>query len=145
MKKILVLALAVSVFTMAAFFGSQRMCRMTMTPGRSPIESLGLSDAQKAQIQEIENKYSASENAICMELCRKRADLVRMLARKDSVDAEVGALIDSIGAVDAKLEKEIAAHVLDVKRLLNDEQAAKYVESLRSEMRCPIVMKAPKK
>lgn len=140
MKKILILALLVSGITLAGFMGSQKMCHVS--GGRSALDSLKLSDLQKTQIKEIEAEYNPKENAICMEICGKRAELMRALGTKGAMDAEITGLIDSIAALDAKLEKEIAAHVLEIKGRLDARQSELYLQELRSEMRCPINMKS---
>jgi len=142
MKKIILLALVISVAAIAAFFGTQRMCGVTPGSGRSALDRLDLTAGQRERIGALEASFSKAEIPLCMELCRKRVDLLRMLGRKESVDVEVEAQIQAIAALEAKLESRIAAHVLQVKGQLEPAQAEKYIENLRLDMQCPIDMKA---
>lgn len=139
MKKLLVLTVIVSMMTFAGFWGGRKICMVLMWPaGLNPNQNwyyaLGLNDEQANALREQEKSFRKDTDRLCMRICKERLELMNLMASKTAEPAVVSAKIEEIGALQILLEKEIAAHILEVKRNLTPEQSRAWLERIRGEL-----------
>ena len=94
-----------------------------------PAETLGLTDEQIAQIQEIQSSATAKIQAIQTELAAKKAELRSLVWQKNPDQSVLTEKYEEI----AELSKEIAAIATEAREaflaVLTPEQQAKYEET----------------
>ena len=139
MKKLLFLTVLISAMTLAGYWGGQKVCMMLMWPGSlNPSQAwyfnLGLTPEQAQSLKQLESTFRKDTDKVCMRICKERLELLKLM-RADKVDTEaVYKKIEEIGLLQVSLEKEIATHILEVKKDLTPEQSQSYLNHIREEL-----------
>lgn len=140
MKKLLLFAALISVVTIFGFLGARKACMMLMWPGSvNPTQAwyfnLGLSPEQAESLKELDSAFRPGADRMCMGICKERLELLNLM-RDAGVDPElIYQKIEGIGALQISLEKEIATHILKVKKGLTPEQSEAYLDKIRAQLR----------
>lgn len=143
MKKFLILAaltLFISGLTLLGFWGGRKFCMTMMWPGSvNPTQSwyfgLGLNDEQAQALQREETSFREGTDQLCIRICKMRLDLLGKMRDHRADPALVSKKIEEIGNLQILLEKEIAAHILKVKKSLTPEQSQAYLDRIHQELR----------
>lgn len=138
MKRLAVFAVFISVVTLVGFWGGKKAC-MLMWPGSvNPSQgwrlALGLTDDQARQLGEIEKSFHKEADPLCMQICRERLELLKLMSQSSVDPNAVHAKIDRIGGLQVLLEKQIASHILEVKKDLTPKQSQNYLNRIRREL-----------
>jgi Spy/CpxP family protein refolding chaperone len=139
MKKLLVFTVLVAAVTLAGFWGGRKVCMMLMWPGSvNPSQqwyfNLGLTAEQAASLKQLELSFRKDTDPLCIRICKERLELLKLM-KSDRVDREaIYQKIEEIGALQTSLEKEIATHILEVKKDLTPEQSEVYIGHIREEL-----------
>jgi Spy/CpxP family protein refolding chaperone len=140
MKKIIILTLIVSLATLAGYWSSKKICKMgssccPMKVHVSASDDLGLNPAQQKQVDAMDQSFRKEADDICMRACRGRLEILDLI-KAPGVDPEIiSKKIEEVGALQILLEKRTATHLLEVKKNLNPEQAARYLAKMDQELR----------
>lgn len=139
MKKLLIFTVLISVITLAGFWGGRKMC-MLMWPGSvNPTQNwyfnLGLSPAQAESLKKLDSAFRKDTDKVCMRICKERLELLNMMRDPNIKPDAVYKKIEEIGTLQVSLEKEIATHILKVKKDLSPEQSEAYLNTIRQELR----------
>lgn len=139
MKRLLLFGILISLVTLSGFWASQKMCNMTMCPMgyRSQGEgysNLGLSAQQTETLKKLDSTFGKSADQICMKVCQGRFELLRMLGDPKANAKTIDQKVEEIGALQISLEKDVAHHILEVRKELTPEQTEKYLVQLRGKL-----------
>ena len=143
MKKLLVFTMLVSLVTLAGFFGGKKVCMMmwpgSVNPSQAWYFQLGLDARQARELQGLESSFRKEADGLCMKICQERLALLKMMRRKDTDPEAVNRKIEEIGQLQVLLEKQIAAHILEVKKDMTPEQSRVYFDRIHRELQRSIV------
>lgn len=106
----------------------------SLNPSQSWYYTLGLSPAQAESLKEIEKSFRGDADKMCMTICRERLALLNLMGQKDVDPTEVNRKIEEIGGLQVLLEKQIASHILEVKKDLTPEQTQRYLDRIHREL-----------
>lgn len=136
MKKFFYFTLIVAVVTLAGFWGTRKICQSVgmapMHPTSQWYLSLKLDEREIDEFRQMEKAFHAKANPLCESICRMRLALFDRMQRGNSSASEAEAQIEEIGRLQVRLEKEIAAHIFEVKSKLNPAQQEIYFKQIRS-------------
>lgn len=139
MKKLLIVTLLISGITLFGFWGGRKIC-MRMWPGSlNPSQNwyfnLGLTSEQAESLKRLDSAFRKDTDKVCMRICKERLELLNLMRDPKARPAEVYKKIEDIGAMQISLEKEIATHILKVKKDLTLEQSEAYLSRIHEELR----------
>ncbi len=143
MKKLLFFTVFISVVTLAGFWGGRKVSMMLMWPGSlNPSQqwyfNLGLTPEQAQTLKQLESSFRKETDPLCIRICKERLELLKLM-RRDPADQEaIYQKIEAISALQTSLEKEIATHILEVKKDLTSEQSEIYLDRIREELHASI-------
>lgn len=89
---------------------------------------LTLTDKQREKLRNLDNYFDSNIKAICRDLCDKRIKLAELLKANKIYNKEIDKCIDEIVSYQAKIEKETAKHIFDIKNELDKEQQEKFIK-----------------
>jgi len=139
MKKLLFFAILISSLTLAGFWGGKKMCMLmwpgSVNPSQSWYFNLGLNNEQAESLKKMDFAFREKTDKICMRICKERIDLLNMMRNSKADPEAIYKKIEEIGTVQISLEKEIATHILQVKKDLTPEQSEAYLNKIREELR----------
>lgn len=139
MKKLLVLALAVSVVTLCAFWAGQKTCLMVssmgLLPQRAWYADMGLSPDQMEGVQGLESSFRKRTDAICVQICREKQNLLEAMDEPAKDRESLFARIDAVNRLQASLEREVVSHILSVTDILSPSQNKTYHDRIRRQFR----------
>lgn len=130
MKNLLILAIFVSALTVVAFVGTKKMAETKITYSHFNH----LSVAAKNSLKETETEFRMNANRQCLEICRKRFEVLTMLGEPAPDKQAIEKKIEEIGAMQTDLEKTTASHILEIKKTLSPQDAQMYLENIRKEL-----------
>ena len=138
MKKILMLSLVIAGATLIGFWGGKKTC-MLMCQG--PLKAnpychyaLDLNPEQAKSLEKLETSFRQDANKMCMQICKERWDLLRLMGDVSVSPDAINKKIEEIGAMQTALEKEIAAHILAAQKTLMPQQSQAYLARLKAEL-----------
>ena len=138
MKKLLFFTVLISAVTLGSFWGGQKVC-MLMWPGSVNPKgawyfNLGLNQDQGESLKRLDSLFRKDTDKICMRVCKERLELLNMMRDPKADPQAIYKKIEEIGVLQVSLEKEIATHILKVKKDLTPEQSEAYLNTIRHEL-----------
>ena len=137
MKKLILFTALVSLVTLGSFWGGKKVCMMmwpgSLNPSQSWYFSVGLNAGQAEALKKLEASFREDADKLCMTICKERLGLLNMIksgAGQEAVDRK----IEKTGALQILLEKQIAGHILQVKKNLTPEQNQAYLNRIHAEL-----------
>ena len=107
----------------------------SVNPSAAWYLELGLSADQAKALEAQETSFRNKTDKLCMQICAQRWAVLNAIKAK-SVDREAVYLkIEEIGRFQILLEKEIAAHILNVKENLSPAQSETYLNRIHEQFR----------
>lgn len=139
MRRLLLFAVLIAFVTLTGFWASQKMCSMAMCPmgyraQGDGYSNLGLSAKQVETLKKLDSAFRKSADQICIKVCKGRFELLRMLENPKADGKVIDQKVEEIGALQIALEKEVAKHILEVRKELTPEQTEKYLTQLRAKL-----------
>ena len=138
MKKIFIFTLLVSVVTLAGFWVAPKICMLmwpgSLHPNQSWTASLGLDARQAASLERLESSFRKESDKMCVTICGERMSLLRLMRAKPVDEKAVDGKIEEIGRLQIQLEKQIASHILEVKKGLTAEQSQAYLDRIQEDL-----------
>lgn len=143
MKKLILFTLLISIVTLASFWGGKKMC-MSMWPGSvNPSQNwyfaLGLNLEQAQVLKKLDGSLRQDSDKLCMTICKERLEFMNLMKDKNVGQEVIYRKIEKIGEIQVLLEKQIASHILQVKKDLTPEQSQAYLNRIREELRQSII------
>jgi Spy/CpxP family protein refolding chaperone len=89
-------------------------------------EELDLSPKQTAQLEGIEQEFAVRRRAREAELRAANAELAAAIQARHEYSPEVQAAVERFHHTMGELQKDTILHVLDMRKVLTPQQAAKY-------------------
>ncbi len=143
MRRLLLFTILISVVTLAGFWGGKKACMLmwpaSLNPSQNWYLTLGLNSGQAESLKGLETSFRKSADKLCMTVCRERLELLKIMRDKTADPAQIHQKIEKIGALQILLEKQIADHILEVKKDLTEEQSQAYLDRIHRELRQSIV------
>ena len=87
---------------------------------------LDLDDAQKAQLDELEQRFATRRSALELELRSDNAKLAAAIEAEHGAGPQVTAAIDASHRAMGELQKETLAHIFAMRAILRPDQAATF-------------------
>lgn len=135
MKKIILFALLIAVVTTAGFWSARKVCPLCFIPKQNhSYPKLELSGPQEKSVIQAENKFREYADKVCIKICALRLEVIRMMAQPDVNKEALNKKIEEVGQLQISLEKNVAEHVLEMKKHLTPEQSKQYLDSIRREL-----------
>lgn len=98
-------------------------------------EQLGINEAQAAEIKSIRSSFENEVINTEKQLFEKRRDLMELIRKSDPDMNSVNSLIDEIGILQTRLQKEAVRRMIQEKSCLNPAQQQRYINRFMSHMR----------
>ena len=139
---ILVLSLAVNAAAMAVG-GYNWYCgrHLSSTTLHSPdkmdhhfYEVLGLTPGQLAKMTPMAATFHESLKSLHSEIGEKKDTMINLLGGEGVTPTRIETLRKEMAAIQDNVEKTVIAHVLDVKKILDDNQRKRFFDLLRKSM-----------
>lgn len=138
MKRLLFFTVLVSAITMIGFWGGKKVCMLmwpgSLNPSQAWYFSLGLNPEQADSLKKLDSAFRKDTDKICMRICRERLELLNLMRDPHAKPGAVYRKIEEISTMQTSLEKEIATHILKVKKDLTPEQSEAYLNTIRQEL-----------
>lgn len=138
MKKLFIFTLFVSLVTLIGFWSGKKVCMLmwpgSVNPSQNWYFNLGLTPEQAKSLKGFESAFRKDTDRVCMRICKERLDLLEMMKDPKADPEAIYKKIKEIGALQVGLEKEIATHILKVKKDLSPEQSEAYLNTIRQEL-----------
>jgi hypothetical protein len=135
---VLVLALAAGFLAVQAGLG-----RRTIGPAAPPahplVELVGMTPTQTRGLADLEKQFIARRDPVRDKVLARRADLYVLLQADRPDQARIDADIQAISALQTQVQREVAAHLLRVKGILNEQQRKQFFAALAVTM-CPAAL-----
>ncbi len=150
MKRILALVAAVVVISTGLSFA---MSRWLISRGQLQTivnihdtawlsHELSLSEAQRRDIEKLEEDFQSKLNASCATHCAARFALGDELMNSKPDVGKARADVDRMNRVQAEAEQATLEHILKVRALLTNEQARRYAAIIHDQV-CSMPMGTP--
>ena len=107
----------------------------SVNPQQSWYLALGLNEEQAENLKAKEASFRKGTDKLCVKICGLRLDLLSRIRQKGADQKAVYEKIEEIGRLQVLLEKEIATHILEVKKDLTREQSQAYLDRIHKELR----------
>jgi len=85
-------------------------------------QELGLSHSQLAQMEPLAQKFHGRLAELGSAMKGKNERLVELLGQKDAVPGQVEVLRKEIAGVQDEIQREVIAHILETKKILDPKQ-----------------------
>lgn len=106
-----------------------------LSPGnRHFYQRLGLSDSQLERMKPLARTFHAKLYKLSRETERKRALLVDLLSREEVNSGRIERLRKNMAGIQDRIQREVIAHIIDVKRVLKPEQKERFFRLLRKSI-----------
>jgi len=103
---------------------------------------LGLSEAQRGDVEKLEKDFQSKLNGSCAAHCAARFALGDELMKPKPDAEKARADVERMNQVQAEAERATLEHILKVRALLTDEQARRYSTIIHDQM-CSMPMGTP--
>lgn len=138
MKRLILFTTLIAAVTLAGFYGGKRVCMLmwpgSVNPNQSWYFNLGLNPDQANSLKKLDSTFRNDTDKICMRVCKERLELLKLMRDPQTKPEVIYKKIEEIGAMQVSLEKEIATHILKVKKDLTPEQSDAYLNTIRHEL-----------
>ncbi len=138
MKKLIIFTVLISAVTLAGFWGGRKVCMLmwpgSVNPSGAWYFNLGLSPEQAESLKKLESGFRPDADKFCMRICKERMELLNLMRNPKAKPEEIYKKIEEIGALQVSLEKQIATHILEVKKDLTPEQSEAYLSRIQREL-----------
>ncbi len=139
MKKLILFTVLISVVTLGGFWGGKKVCMLmwpgSLNPSQNWYFALGLNTGQAESLKRLESSFRKETDGLCMTICQERLNLLNLMKQKEANEEVINKKIEAIGGLQVLLEKQIAAHILEVKKNLTPEQSLAYLDRIHEELR----------
>jgi Spy/CpxP family protein refolding chaperone len=150
MRKILGLAAGVVLISTGLSFAMSRWLTSRCVPPTVVnihdtawlSRELGLTDAQRHEVAELEKAFQSKLNASCAEHCAARFALGDELMKSKPDLQKARADVERMNQVQADAERATLEHILKIRALLTDDQARRYSTIIRNQV-CSMTMGSP--
>lgn len=95
---------------------------------------MSLSEKQSEALKRLDAGFQKSADQICIKVCKGRFELLKMLGDPKMDGKIIDQKVEEIGALQILLEKDVANHILEVRKELTPEQTEKYLTQLRVKL-----------
>ena len=103
-----------------------------LSPGDQHLyQRLGLSDFQLERMGPLARTFHAKLDKLSRETERKRALLVNLLSREEVDLVEIEGLRKDMAGIQDQIQREVIAHILDVKKILETRQKERFFQLMR--------------
>ena len=137
MKKLLLLTFLVSFATLGAFWAGKKTCLMMTSTGlqaqKTWYADLGLSADQEKSLKELEGGFRQRADALCMQVCREKQNLLDILSNANAPRQVIEEKIEVIGKLQTQLEKEVVSHIFEVRKFLTPSQNRTYRDRIQRQ------------
>ena len=138
MRKLLIFTVLISAVTLAGFWGAKKVCMLmwpgSLNPNRIWYSNLGLNPEQAESLKKVDSAFRGETDKVCMWICKERLELLNLMRNPKAKPEEIYKKIEEIGALQVSLEKQIATHILEVKKDLTPEQSEAYLNRIQREL-----------
>jgi Spy/CpxP family protein refolding chaperone len=98
-------------------------------------ERLGLSNQQLARMEPLAQNFHSRLEKLAGSMEGKKEDLVDLLSRKDVNPEKIAELRGEMAAIQDEIQKEVIAHIMEMKKILHYEQQQRFFNLMRRGMR----------
>ncbi len=139
---ILILSLAVNASVLATVgyryyrnfgFAAPANCPLNKDD-RHIFQSLGLSDNQLAKISPLSKSFHARLDELGSSMQAKRNQFVELLGQDEIDHSRVESSRKEMAAIQSDIQKEVVAHLIQVKEILTPEQQKRFFALLRTSI-----------
>ena len=95
---------------------------------------LGLSPQQLTNMEPLAQKFHERLAELGTAIKEKNSRLVELLGRKDVDPGQVEVLRKEMGGIQDEIQKEIIAHILESKKILDSKQQERFFDLMRQSM-----------
>ena len=137
MKKLIALTVLISAVTLAAFWASRKICLVCGVGshgGKISYADLGLNAGQEKTLKGLELSYRKQADELCRKICALRLEVFRLMKNSKTDSGILDKKIEEIGGFQIRLEKETAAHILEVQKNLGPGQSDRYMTRIESQL-----------
>jgi len=139
MKKLIFFIALIALVTLGSFWGGKKMCMLmwpgSVNPSQNWYFALGLNSEQAEALKKLDGSFRQDADKLCMTICKERLELLNLIKAKNADQGVIHRKIEEIGKLQVLLEKQIANHILQVKKDLTPEQSNAYLERVHQEIR----------
>jgi Spy/CpxP family protein refolding chaperone len=146
---VFVIGLVTVLATGVSFSLAHWMARRTQPPTTANIHDpawlkreLTLSDSQAREIEKLETAFRATLDSACAAHCAARRALGEQIAKPQPDVEKCRACVEKMNAVQADAERATLDHILQVRALLDEQQAQRYSSIIHQQV-CNMPMGAP--
>lgn len=97
-------------------------------------KELGLSTRQLTEIEPLARKFHERLAELGSAMKGKNSRLVELLGRGDIDPVQVEGLRSEMAGIQEEIQKEVIAHILGFKKILNSEQQERFFDLMRQSM-----------
>jgi Spy/CpxP family protein refolding chaperone len=98
-------------------------------------QDLGLSNEQLTRMAPLALNFHSRLEKLAGSMEGKKEDLVDLLSRKDVNPEKIAGLRREMAGIQDEIQKEIIAHIMAMKKILNSEQQEHFFDLMRRSMR----------
>ncbi len=139
MKKLIFFTVLISLVTLGSFWGGKKVCMLmwpgSLNPSQNWYSTVGLNSEQADSLKKLDTSFRQDADKLCMTICKERLELLNLMKGKNADQEIVYRKIEKIGGLQIFLEKQIASHILEVKKNLTPEQSQAYLNRIHEELR----------
>ncbi len=104
-----------------------------VSPGNRHLYlALGLSDSQMGKMEPLAHSFHTGLEKLTSDTERKRELLVNLLSREQVDAGAIERLRKDMAGIQDRIQREVIAHIFDMKRILDPEQEERFFRLLRS-------------
>ena len=136
----LVLALALtSGYLATRLHTEQRRNALPSPPSHPLVQLVGMTPEQTQQLAALEKQFVARRDPLRDKILARRADIYDLLQAEHPNQAQIEADIQAISSLQQQVQREVVAHLLRVKSILNETQRRQFFDALAVTM-CPAAL-----
>jgi Spy/CpxP family protein refolding chaperone len=107
-----------------------------VSPGDGHLyQSLGLSDTQSSKMEPLAQKFHGQLGKLGAEMEERKRTLVDLL-QKEGAPESVESLRKEMAGIQDEIQKEVIAHISELKKILNPKQQELFFDLMRENMTC---------
>jgi hypothetical protein len=97
-------------------------------------QELGLSTGQLSKMEPLAKIFHARLTDLAAAMKGKNSRLVELLRQKDADQGQVEGLRKEMAVIQDEIQKEVIAHILDSKKILDSKQQEHFFDLMRQSM-----------
>jgi len=107
-----------------------------MSPGDSHLyQSLGLSNLQLSKMEPLAREFHGRLAKLGTSMEEEKESLIKVLSQKDVDLAKIEGLRKEMAGFQEEIQKEVIAHIMESKKILDAEQQQHFFDLMRESMR----------